>query len=41
MLVPEAAVNEDHRLVFGEHDVGLPGKFPSVNTETKTEAVQH
>ena len=38
--MPEAAVNKNDCLVFGEHYVGLAGKVSAVNTETKTEAVQ-
>lgn len=38
--MPEASVDKDDRFVFAQHYVGLAGKFPSVNTETKTKAMQ-
>ena len=34
--VPKASVNEDDRFVFGQHDVGLAGKFFVADAEAQS-----
>jgi len=39
MLVPEAAVDEDHGMVFREDKIGLAGQILPVQPETEPQAV--
>lgn len=38
--VPEAAMNKDHELPAGKHDIGAAGKIIALQRETKAEPMQ-
>jgi hypothetical protein len=40
VTVPETAVNKNHGPVFGQYDIGFPGKFTVVDPESVTAAVK-
>jgi hypothetical protein len=40
MAMPKASTNLDRRMIFGEDNVGIPRKVPSVQAETMAQTVQ-